>query len=452
MNFTKMKNDKLIRTLILWLFLVGISLITYDKLPFLNYSSYSPSAIFPFFAAFLFILLIGYKVERYDKWLIIFMIISTIHSLIAGAIYNDYNSSFTHIFTLIIGFSTFVVIRFAFLNKSDNRLYERAIFLSLIIPISLGFLQMINTFGFNIGFIYQITHVFAAHLFQGRIQLTSSEPSWAVMHLLALGSLVLFMSRRTKFTFTAMVILFFMSFSALGYGVLFFSFFLFGLITKKHRGKVFVFMGVLIALVFILVPFLINVFDIQDYYIRRFDYRYLFSREFLATDASGFVRIVYPLIGWIQFIEFPLGHGGGFFYTHFREVITNHFLYGLSFESVQADYDAVQNTNARNLWMKLLSEEGIINLPFFILFLIGVFKKCKSNLSRYVFCLAISLLLNFDSYALVDFWLLLAVAASGYLDKREAKSIQKTRRLVLFKKKIVLSKRLYNKRQLKKHA
>lgn len=413
-------GESLIRTVVLILFLISLSLITYDKLPFLNYSSYSPSSVFTFIAAFIFIIVVGYKRESYDKWLVIFIIISTVHSLISGIIYNDIATAIKHIATLIIGFSVFVVVRYAFVHKKDNRLYERVLILSLIFPIFLGFLQMIYQLGFKFNFINKLTSFFVAHVYEGRIQLTSSEPSWAVMHLLSLGIIVLFASRkRTKFMFISMVILFFMSFSALGYGVLLFSFLLFGLITKnKHRVKILLFVCIILFFIFDVIPILIDKFNIQGYYIQRFDYRYLFSPEFLATDGSGFVRIVFPTIGLLQFLDFPLGYGGGFYYIHFKEYLLNHFSYGLIFPEVQ--YNTLinpENANPRNLFIKVLCEEGIAGAMFFILFLIGVFKQCKTKYSKFVYCLALSLLLNFDSYAFVDFWLLIGILTSGYLDK-----------------------------------
>lgn len=419
MDINNTSNTRFFRTAFLYLFLLSIFLITYDKLPFLNYSSYSPSAIFPIFLAFILLFFFGYQHQKYDNWLILFLFISTIHSLFSGVYYGNIATSVKHIFTLIIGFSTFIVFRYAFLKKKDDKLFERIFVISLIIPVTLGFLQLLNQIGLNLNLVNTLTSVFSVNIYERRIQLTSSEPSWAVMHLLSLGVMILFISRKkSKLLFSAMVILFFASLSTLGFGVLAFSFLLYALITKKYRMKMFLLLGIILTVVFVLIPNIIDIFGIQGYYVRRFDPRYLFSHEFLATDGSGFVRIVFPLIGFLQFLDNPFGYGGGFYYVHFTEYLMNHFSFGMHFPEVQ--YNAFiypENAASRNLLSKLLSEEGIINLIFFVAFLIGVYKQCKSNYSKFVFCLAISLLLNFDSYAFVDFWMLMGVVASGYFNK-----------------------------------
>lgn len=414
-------NRSIINTIIFILFAISMLLLTYDKLPFLNYASYSPSSIFTFFTAFFLILLVGYELKSYDKWIILFIIISVLHSIIAGLIFDDLNSSIQHIVTLLIGFSVFVVTRFSFERKKENLTYERILVISMIIPLFLGYLQLLNQLGLNLNFVNEITSLFAALVYEGRVQMGSSEPSWAVIHLLVIGTILISTAKKRfqKLIVFLMAILFILSFSGLGYGVLIFSLILFGLITNKYRGRVIALLISAAIVVFLVIPFIIDYFNVQGYFIARFDPRYLFSEKFLMTDQSGFVRIVFPLLGLIQFVNFPFGYGGGFFYTHFTEYLMQYFPYGYRFPEVVNYLYHPEIATSRNLFTKMLAEEGFYNFIIFIFFLIGIFRKVTGSYAKYIFCLAIALLINFDSYAFIDFWFLLGILASGYFNKDE---------------------------------
>ncbi|MED3920254.1 hypothetical protein P4644_11250 [Priestia aryabhattai] len=424
MDSLKAKEEKIIQTIIMFCFLVSISLITYDKLPFLHFSSYSPSSIFTFFAAFILIILVGYNYQYYDRWFIIFIAISIAHSLISGVYYDDVGSSFQHIVTLGVGVSIFATVRYAFMKKrKNNKLYENILILSLIWPLTLGYLQLLKQFGLGLGFVDHITGFFAQTVYVGRVQLASSEPSWAVMHLLTIGVILLFNAKGRPFLklmLFGMFFLFLMIFSSFGYGVLLLSFILFGLVTKRYRFKMLILIALSWVIVFFIVPWLLDVFNVQGYYSQRFNYKYLFSQEFLSSDASGFIRIAFPIIGIYQFFHFPFGYGGGFYYVHFNEYLLKHFAYGLQFDEVMLNVTQAGTATARNLFSKILSEEGIVQFVFFILFLKGIYKQCKTGYGKYVFCLALAFLSNFDTYAFVNFWVLMGVVASGYFNDRHA--------------------------------
>ncbi len=416
-NIYKEKGDiKIIfNSIICILFCLGIFLIPFDKLPFLNYSSYSPSSIFPFFLAFLFIMLKKFSIMKYDKWLNIFISISIGHSLISGMYYNNINSSIKHIITLVVGFSIFYTTRYAFKIKGGSKAYIRILKLSLAISLVLGYLQLLNQLGGHFHFIDKITSLFVTQVYSGRIQLVSSEPSWAIMHLLTFGVLLFAYKGKNKFLLLATVLLFFLTFSVLGYGIVLFSLVFLGLISKnKYRIKILIIVALLILSTFLVIPYIIDKLNIQGYYVQRFDYRYLFSQQFLMQDSSGFMRIISPVIGLLEFIHFPFGYGGGFYYVHFQDYIMKYFSYGLNLREVQYNFLDPVNTTARNLLVKLLCEEGLLNTIFFILFLKKIFNICKNNYTKFIFCVALMLTINFDSYAFVDFWFLLGIVASKH--------------------------------------
>lgn len=416
-------KNKVPNALFLVLFLISMSLLTYDKLPFLRYSSYSPSSIFTFAICFIIVLITGLRIYKYDKFLILFIFISIVHSMLSGIYYKDINSSFKHIITLFVGMTVYFSTRHAFSNKKYKYLYEKILIASLIVPIILGFLQLLNQIGLNIEIVNKVTSLFSFYVYPKRIQMASSEPSWASIHLLTVSSIFLFnstTSRKQKIMLSLCLVLFLFIFSSYGYGVLIFSLILFGLITKKSRIKVILFMFIFGLIVFKIVPLIIDIFNVQGYFNNRFDIKYLFSKDFLSEDASGFIRIIFPIIGLMEFIHFPFGYGGGFYYVHFNDYLIQHFSFGLNFAEVQQNYLQPQiSATARNLFSKILSEEGIIQFIIFIFFLKGIFKQCKTNYGKYVLCLALAFMLNFDSYAYVNFWFLLGVISSGYFDNKE---------------------------------
>ncbi|MEI2464978.1 O-antigen ligase family protein [Niallia taxi] len=426
-NLKETQGRLIIKTLILIFFLISISLISYDKLPFLHYSSYSPSSIFTFFGAFVLILLLGYKPEGYDKWLLIFIGVSIVHSVLSALYYDNIGKSFSHIVTLVVGFSVFITVRYAFSNKKANsNLYENILVLSMIIPLFLGFLQFLNQMGLHLAFINNLTSLLAYKAYDGRIQMASSEPSWAAVHILTIGAILLYKSKRKpirRLVIAAMAFLFLMTFSSYGYGVFLLSLLIFGLITKKSRMKVILSVVALLSVVFFVVPYVLDIFDVNSYFNQRFNYKYIFSQEFLQTDASGFIRIIFPVIGLLEFLHFPIGYGGGFYYVHFNEYLVKYFSYGLVFEEVQENYFVPGTATARNLFAKILSEEGFFQFIFFLLFLRGIFKKATSAYGKYVLCLAIAFLANFDTYAFVNFWFLLGVVSSGYFNKEQESSV-----------------------------
>lgn len=431
MQQTLLQNKIRFWPLVSSFFVLFIFLFTFDKLPFLNYSAYSPSAIFPMFIGFIVIALQGLSFGREEKIFISFIFFSVLHSVLSGAYYNNLAVTAKHSVTLLIGFMLFTFVKYAYIHKKDNLFFEKVIGYSLFLPVGLGFLQLFNQLGLNLPLVDRITGIFVENVYVDRVQMTSSEPSWAVMHLLSLGMLVYFTYKKTgkfKKLFFSMVILFFMSFSVLAYGMIFFSFLLYLFVAKRKGRFKILFIIVFIAVSFsVLAPVILDKFNVSGYYVHRFNLSTLLSPEILKTDVSAFVRVVFPLIGVLEFLFFPLGRGGGFYYTGFSDLINKYFPYGLSFKEVI--YNTTinpENANPRNLIVKIMSEEGILGIVLFGMLLLFVFKKCRSNYSKFVYCVAISLLLNFDSYAFLDFWLLMGILSSGYFDNFETKQNERT--------------------------
>jgi hypothetical protein len=414
--------------IIYFLFLLGVALITFEGLPFARFSNYSPISIFPLFAGFMLALIKGIKLKKVDILFFLFCFYSISHSLIMAMIYNDISSSIKHIITIIIGFSIYifsfyVTEKYLPFDKNINR-FTTSLYIAFTIPVIIGLLQLMSQLNITNDSINNITTLFVKVVYNNRIQMLSSEPSWAIIHILTALILFIFINmyngKKTSIMVICLGILFILSFSAFGYGVVVFALLLFMILQNKNRLKTFFAALIVLFVVFTILPFMIETFNIQGYYTHRFQLDELSISNLLERDESFFVRIIFPVIGVIQFINFPIfGVGGGFYYVEFANMMIKYFPYALDMAEVNTNvFVNPEAANPRNLFSKILSEEGILGGILFFSFLIVLYNKyAKNNYSKLVFCLAISFTLNFDSYALVDFWLLIGLLRGGFFER-----------------------------------
>ncbi|SCW52118.1 O-antigen ligase like membrane protein [Paenibacillus tianmuensis] len=414
------------RPLIYFLFFLGLCLLTYDRMPYFSFSVYRPVAMFPLFAASFLLLFEKFRFRQGDIFLIAFFIYSACNSLINSAIHNDPSSSMKHIVTLIVGISiyrvsTYVGGTFRELPDGSN-LMIKALSIAFVPGVIAGFLQFIDAFVVRNGFSKALTSYFSEMVYHNRIQMLSGEPSWATIHMLTGGILIYYLySKRKKWSvlFVALLLLFILTFSAYAYGVILIALFLFILISGKHRFKLLLITGVALCFIFGLVPFLIKTFGISGYYTHRFNLDTLRLDDLMQKDGSFFVRFVFPIIGFIEFWRHPLtGVGGGFYYKEFTDILLTHFGGGLKFKEVlDIAFNHQESATSRNLFSKVFSEEGLIGAVLFFGFLFTVLKKsCTNSYSKFVLAACLSLVMNFDSYAFIDFWLLIGLIRGGFFE------------------------------------
>lgn len=410
-----------IRNLVIALFMLSLMLLTYDSLPYIPFSVYRPISMFPMFLASVLLLFTDFRFKKGDVFFLLFVMYSIGHSLIVALIKGDIGSSASHIITLLFGLSMFrVSVYVTEQAKEDPEIIKRiakSIAIAFIPPLIAGFLQLFDSFFIRSGFSGAFTGLFAEKVYLRRIQMLSGEPSWAAIHMLSGGLIMFYLYkqgfRKQLLLLFATMLLMILSFSAYAYTVVLTALVIYVLVTNKNRGRMLVVLAVCSLIVVVGVPFLIETFKISGYFTDRFQFNF---NQLINNDNSFFVRLVFPAIGFMEFARHPIfGVGGGFYYTEFASLLQQYFSSGLKFSEVHDlvfinPYDAT----SRNMVSKVFAEEGLIGVILFGGFLVSIFRSCGANsYSKFAFALCISLVMNFDSYAFLDFWLLFGFIRGG---------------------------------------
>ncbi|MFD1957711.1 O-antigen ligase domain-containing protein [Paenibacillus thailandensis] len=413
-----------IRNLVMAMFLLSLSLLTYDSLPYIPFTVYRPVAMFPMFAASLLILFTDFRFKKGDLFLLGFLMYSIGHSMVVAAASGDIGSSFSHVVTQMFGLSMYRVSVYAAEQiKQDPELLKsvaRCVTVAFVPPLAAGFLQLADAFVVKNGFSGALTGLFSEKVYTRRIQMLSGEPSWAAIHMLSGGLLMFFLYKRgfrkQIVLLVATALLMVLSFSSYAYTVLLLALVFYVLTTNKNRGRMIVILGACVLVIGFGVPYLIEAFNISGYFTDRFQFNFA---QMWQNDNSVFVRIAFPAIGFIEFIRHPIfGLGGGFYHTEAAELLRQYFSSGLKFTEVyNLVYIHPEAATSRALVSKVFAEEGLIGVILFGGFLVSVFRSCGANpYSKFAFALCLSLVMNFDSYAFLNFWLLVGFIRGGLFD------------------------------------
>ena len=114
------------------------------------------------------------------------------------------------------------------------------------------------------------------------------------------------------------------------------------------------------------------------------------------------------------------GLGGGYYFYEFNAILFEKFSYGLKFKEVyDIAYVMPDSATSRNLFAKILSEEGVVGIMLFMGFL-STAVKGSSPYAKFALALCFSLVMNFDSYSFVNFWLLIGFIRSGFFNEMPA--------------------------------
>ncbi|WP_235947274.1 O-antigen ligase family protein [Paenibacillus glycinis] len=406
--------------------MLSLSVLTYDSLPFIHFSVYRPVAMFPLFLASILLLFEKFRFGKGDFFLIGFCVYSVCHSLVICMGYGSMGASMKHIFTLMIGLGMYrVALYIGQLCKEDpkiRRMMAISLWIAFLPPIAIGCLQLVDSFIVKSGFSMSITGLFSEKVYLRRIQLLSGEPSWAAIHVLSGGLIMSYLIRlgyrSLRIPLVLSVLLMVLSFSAYAYSVILIALIFYIVLTSKNRGRMLLILGGTVAFVAVFIPFLIDYLHISGYFAKRFQFDF---QAMLKTDNSVFVRFVFPLIGVYEFLRHPVfGLGGGYYFYEFNAILFEKFSYGLKFKEVyDIAYVMPDSATSRNLFAKVLSEEGIVGFMLFIGFL-STAVKGSSPYAKFALALCFSLVMNFDSYSFVNFWLLIGFIRGGFFNEMPA--------------------------------
>ncbi|SFS54568.1 O-antigen ligase [Paenibacillus sp. BC26] len=417
-----------LRNLIIMLFLFSLAVLTYDSLPYFHFSVYRPVAMFPMFAASFLLLFCDFRFRPGDLFFIAFVIYSIGHSLVAAIGYEDAGSSLKHVITLLFGLSMYrVSVYIAEETKTDPALkgwIAKSLLIGFIPPVAFGFIQLVDALVLHSGFSLPLTGLFSEKVYRGRIQLLSGEPSWGAIHMLSGGILMFYLFkqgfRKHLVLLIGTAVLLVLSFSAYAYSVLLTALLIYVLITSKNRGKMLLVLAACVLVVGVGVPFLLEAFHVSGYFTDRFQFDF---NSLIKTDNSFFIRVVFPAIGFLEFAHHPLfGVGGGFYYRDFAELLLKNFNDGLVFKEVHdLVFDTPEMATSRNLLSKVFAEEGLIGAALFFGFMFSALRSAgASPYAKFAFALCVSLVMNFDSYSFVNFWLLIGFIRGGFFNEQPA--------------------------------
>jgi hypothetical protein len=414
--------------LIIALFLFSLAVITYDSLPYFSFSVYRPLAMFPMFAASCLLLFTGFRFVKGDLFFLAFLMYSIGHSLVMSVGYEDLGSSLKHVITLLFGISMYRISVYVAEQSQENPALKGRIAKSLLIafvpPLAAGFLQLMDSLFIRSGFSGSMTGLFSEKVYSGRIQMLSGEPSWAAIHMLSGGLLMLYLFkqgyRKLLIPFMAIVVLMVLSFSAYAYTVLLTALLIYVIISNRHRGRMLLVLAGCILVIAVGVPYLLETFRVSGYFTDRFQFDF---SHLIKTDNSYFVRVVFPAIGFLEFANHPIfGVGGGFYYREFTDLLLKYFSDGLIFKEVNdLAFNRPEMATSRNLVSKVFAEEGMVGVFLFIGFLISILRTAGTNpYAKFAFALSVSLVMNFDSYSFVNFWVLIGFLRGGFFDGQPA--------------------------------
>lgn len=374
-------------------------------------------------------------------------LIVTIHAQLSLGGFIDF------FITFAIGISTFAVFRYSFVKirnyATSNDEYIKVVFKYLavgcMLMILVGVIELLAAYtpllpaGLKTG----INLLFSGKS-SGRLQLTAGEPSWAARQAL-FGLPVLLIVKGKNSAWTIMLfLLIILTFSLEGLVVMVLSFALYVVYKYRQNKMVLIYkiftsavgVGVVFVLVFILAR---NVFLKENHYfysrferLSKVSLNELNLSNIIYIDESVFVRVVSPMIGFYMFLDHPIfGAGGGSFRYYYGTYIREKFPRALNQEQFHYLRSQIRNKRdqGKNFYTRILGEFGILGAFMLLILLKKIFAKLraadlekvstKNYLYLWLFICLVSLL-QFDSLAYVNFWLLTAFILS--LTSRERPS------------------------------
>jgi hypothetical protein len=263
--------------------------------------------------------------------------------------------------------------------------------------------------------------VFFARKAYPRVQWLSGEPSWAAMQMIFSMPFLLYNAQKSTFfkVISALsVVLLVLSFSMQGL----FTFIIVGFIAVVVLRPKWIF-KMLIAFVILLgvaLAFYVLASTIypRAHFLTRIRRAMNISSllDLVYLDGSVAVRLLYPWIGLVMFRRFPLfGVGVGNYRYFFPNIVRLRFPRLLRVSEVSSNIQRL-NSNPKNIFTRVLGEGGLVGAILFSMFVFKSIKTAFLSISPHkdwillILIVVFSNMLQFDSYAYVPLWFILALA------------------------------------------
>lgn len=434
-GINKVLTDKTIDEILL---IVGIMLIPYDALRVMP-SEYRPIAIFPLLLALLFCF--ANRNNRLFTKCRVLLLIFTLYAVSTTcliAINTDLSIDRVPSFILTLGIGLFLFFTFGTLLL--NEIKKRGVngffdwmftWLSraYVIPVFVGIIEMLSLMGvlpYSLG--ATLSHLFGSDQ-QGRLTMTSYEASWAAFHLLIAIFAFYYRSKLTCSVFPrlfliASICLFLYSQSMQGFLVAIASLLIYIVWLSYKKGNLLILikwllvMAIFIVAAVVLLKTIYLNGDHDTYYTRRL-LGFNGIDSLIRSDASSFVRIVYPFICLQMFSNhLVFGIGGGMFSAYLPSYIYYYYPWAAVFGEIAQELAGTLVPSAVCLYTRVLAEHGVIGGVIFISFLINALKGFKYlgdpscwrlRLAAFFLITIICMPLQFASYAFLPLWLALGL-------------------------------------------
>lgn len=416
------------------LFIISMWLMPYDSIPGILPSVYRPISIYSISLFFLLIVLIelrnGIIIDQSKKSFLFFTFYSVFITILISAFrFNLFDNSKDYFITFAFGIMTFYsfnnylkIIKKGYSNEKYIEWFFRLISNIYIIPLSIGFIELLCLLHILPIKLKIIINNLLGGFQYSRITMGSKEASWISMQLIIILPILLFLyikfkKKRYILSFILSLVIFVYNVSMQGFMTLLFSFiiytFIISIINNKFRVfiKNFLLSIVIISLLYIALRLVINILP-SSYYTDRLAY-ITDIPKLIRNDGSAFIRIVYPITSGLIFIDNPLiGIGGGNYPIVFGDYIMKFFPWAIPKYPEVAYHIATKNTGTGCLYMKVLAEFGVVGGLLFSSLIFSIMKKIKYIRTKKLvvfWCISIfSIMIQFDSYAYVPFWVCMA--------------------------------------------
>jgi hypothetical protein len=417
----------------------GILTIPFLSVPIFP-SAYRPvSFIFLAPLGLLYIIILLKKKELTDNralyWYCLFCAYIFIHSLFLSGLQQGRWSEFGFDFLLVfLGMCTLMGAFLASIELSERR-FLQVINITFVMVIIIGVIEILSLFGPLSSSIRDVMMNIINGKTSSRLQLSTSEASWAGKVVLMMIP-VFWVQRKNIFFYLCFLLscLFLvLTFSLDVYFTTVMAVLFLLILRKKWNALIFSFVvliGVTSLFIYVL-PFLAdNISGQTSYYLSRIskleNIQFIDIWTLLTIDGSVFVRIVYPIVSMEVFLDnFWFGVGLGGYPFEFNQYIQSYLDYGVNHSETISKIVNLSAT-AKFFPGRVLAEIGIIGFVVFLIFqwqLINNFKMVKFNESShlikiigYWYPISLAFLLQFDSYIFVQcLFMWGAIAAIPYI-------------------------------------
>ncbi|MBI9036339.1 MAG: hypothetical protein JEZ03_17905 [Bacteroidales bacterium] len=423
---SSIKKTNNIKIYILYFVILTSFMDAYPVLP----TVYKPIAIFyiaPFFLIFIFknirnIFLSNRSFSLFFLLYLLYFLYGFFISIFFSRYdFYNYDGIIDYTLTFSIGIFSFYFY-FVFFKSYAQETIDKAFDLIGKLVVSIGFVEILTMLGIVPQTVEDvILTFFRGSGYGGRIVLINNEPAWAANTLMVF--LAFFHYKKNKWFVLLIQTELLLSFSLKGY-IMLFIFEVVRLLFIEKNYKSFFLLIIIIVLTIFFVNFLLlptlSFFGFENtHFGRRFlllsEYNLNFeSIKYVLVDrGSGFVRIMYPYVGFLMFIDNPIGWGGG----NYRFLLGD-YIYKYPYAKFSGEVNAnveLLNGNPKNIFSRALSENGLLGFIIIIILSINIGKKAKrqnNKLFQYFVLSLFCIFLQFDSYAYLPLYLILGLLYS----------------------------------------